>query len=63
MENNPSIYQASLPRGIICGASISSALASSLGEHGGEDTDEAGPGLVDEDSAGDASEAAKGEEQ
>ena len=45
------------------GASISSALVSSLGEHGGEDTDEADPDLVDEDSAGDASEAAKGEEQ
>ena len=44
-------------------ASISSALASSLGEHGGEDADEADPGLVDEDSAGDASEAAKGDEQ
>ena len=44
-------------------ASISSALASSLGERGGEDTDEADPGLVDEDSAGDASEAAKGDEQ
>ena len=45
------------------GASISSALASTLGERGGEGTDEADPGLVDEDSAGDASEAAKGEEQ
>ena len=44
-------------------ASISSALASTLGERGGEGTDEADPGLVDEDSAGDASEAAKGEEQ
>ena len=44
-------------------ASISSALASSLGEHGGENADEADPGLVDEDSAGDASEAAKGEQQ
>ncbi len=45
------------------GASISSALASSLGERGGEDADEADPGLVDEDGAGDASEAAKGEQQ
>ena len=44
-------------------ASISSALASSLGEHGGGNADEADPGLVDEDSAGDASEAAKGEQQ
>ena len=44
-------------------ASISSALASSLGEHGGEGTDEADPGLGEEDSAGDASEAAKGEQQ
>jgi len=44
-------------------ASISSALASSLGERGGENADEADPGLVDEDSAGDASEAAKGDEQ
>lgn len=44
-------------------ASISSALASSLGERGGEGTDEADPGLGDEDSAGDASEAAKGEQQ
>lgn len=45
------------------GASISSALASSLGERGGEDTDEADPGLGDEDPEGDASEAAKGDEQ
>ena len=45
------------------GASISSALASTLGERGGEDADEAGPGLVDEDGAGEASEAAKGEQQ
>ena len=44
-------------------ASISSALASSLGERGGEDTDEADPGLGDEDPEGDASEAAKGDEQ
>ncbi len=44
-------------------ASISSALASSLGEHGGEDMDEADPGLGEEDSAGDASEAAEGEQQ
>ena len=44
-------------------ASISSALASSLGERGGEGTDEADPGLGEEDSAGDASEAAKGEQQ
>ena len=44
-------------------ASISSALASSLGEHGGEDTDEADPGLVDADATGDASEPAKGEQQ
>ena len=44
------------------GASISSALASSLGEHGGEDTDEADPGLGDEDPEGDAPEAAKGEQ-
>ena len=42
------------------GASISSALASSLGERGGEDTDEADPGLGDEDPEGDAPEAAKG---
>ena len=45
------------------GASISSALASTLGERGGEDTDEADPDLVDEEATGDASEAAKGEEQ
>ena len=45
------------------GASISSALASSLGERGGEDTDEAAPDLVDEAAAGDASETAKGEQQ
>ena len=45
------------------GASISSALASSLGERGGEDTDEADPGLGDEDPEGDAPEAAKGEQQ
>lgn len=45
------------------GASISSALASSRGERGGEDTDEADPGLGDEDPEGDASEAAKGDEQ
>ena len=45
------------------GASISSVLASSLGERGGEDTDEADPGLVDEAVAGDASETAKGEQQ
>lgn len=45
------------------GASISSALASSLGERGGEDTDEADPGLVDEGPEGDAPEAAKGEQQ
>ena len=45
------------------GASISSALASSLGERGGEDTDEADPGLVEEDGAGEASETAKGEQQ
>ena len=45
------------------GASISSALASSLGERGGEDTDEADPDLVDEAVAGDVSETAKGEEQ
>jgi len=45
------------------GASISSALASSLGERGGEGMDEADPGLGEEDSAGDASEAAKGEQQ
>lgn len=45
------------------GASISSALASSLGERSGKDTDEADPGLVDEDPEGDASEAAKGEQQ
>lgn len=44
------------------GASISSALASSRGEHGGEDTDEADPGLGDEDPEGDAPEAAKGEQ-
>ena len=44
-------------------ASISSALASSLGERGGEDTDEADPGLGDEDPEGDAPEAAKGEQQ
>lgn len=47
----------------VVSASISSALASSLGERGGEGTDEADPGLGDEDSAGDASEAAKGEQQ
>jgi len=41
------------------GASISSALGSSLGERGGEDTDEADPGLGDEDPEGDASEAGK----
>ena len=45
------------------GASISSALASSLGDRGGEDTDEADPDLVDEAAAGDASETAKGEQQ
>ena len=45
------------------GASISSALASTLGERGGEDTVEADPGLVDEDAAGDASETAKGDNQ
>ena len=45
------------------GASISSALASSLGERGGEDTDEADPGFGDEDPEGDAPEAAKGEQQ
>ena len=45
------------------GASISSALASSLGERGGEDTDEADPCLGDEDPEGDAPEAAKGEQQ
>lgn len=45
------------------GASISSALASSRGERGGEDTDEADPGLGDEDPEGDASEAGKGEQQ
>lgn len=45
------------------GASISSALASSLGERGGEDTDEADPGHGDEDPEGDAPEAAKGEQQ
>ena len=45
------------------GASISSALASSLGERGGKDTDEADPGLGDEDPEGDAPEAAKGEQQ
>ena len=45
------------------GASISSALASSLGDRGGEDTDEADPGLVDADATGDASEPAKGEQQ
>ena len=44
-------------------ASISSALASSLGERGGEDTDEADPGLGDEDPEGAAPEAAKGEQQ
>ena len=44
------------------GASISSALASSLGERGGEDTDEADPGLVEEDPEGDAPETTKGEE-
>ena len=45
------------------GASISSALASTLGEREGKGTDEADPGLVDEDGAGEASEAAKGEQQ
>ena len=45
------------------GVSISSALASSRGERGGEDTDEADPGLGDEDPEGDAPEAAKGEQQ
>lgn len=45
------------------GASISSALASSRGERGGEDTDEADPGLGDEDPEDDASEAGKGEQQ
>ena len=45
------------------GASISSALASTLGERGGEETDEADPDLVDEEATGDASEAAKGEQQ
>ena len=45
------------------GASISSALASTLGERGGEGTDEADPDLVDEAAAGDASETAKGEQQ
>ena len=44
------------------GASISSALASSRGERGGENTDEADPGLGDEDPEGDASEAGKGEQ-
>ena len=44
------------------GASISSVLASSRGERGGEDTDEADPGLGDEDPEGDASEAGKGEQ-
>ena len=44
------------------GASISSARASSRGERGGEDTDEADPGLGDEDPEGDASEAGKGEQ-
>ena len=44
-------------------ASISSALASSLGERGGEETDEADPGLVDADAADEAPEAAKGEQQ
>ena len=44
-------------------ASISSALASSLGEHGGEETDEADPGLVDKGAADEAPEAAKGEQQ
>ena len=45
------------------GASISSALASSIRERGGEETDEADPGLGDENPEGDASEAAKGEQQ
>ena len=45
------------------GASISSALASTLGERGGEGMDKVDPGLVDEDSPGDASETAKGEQQ
>ena len=45
------------------GASISSALASTLGEREGEGTDEADPGLGDEDREGDAPEAAKGEQQ
>ena len=45
------------------GASISSALASSLREHAGEDADEADPDLVNEDTAGDASEPTKGEQQ
>lgn len=45
------------------GASISSALVSSLGERSGKDTDEADPGLVDEDPEGDASEATKGDQQ
>ena len=45
------------------GASISSALASTLGERGGEETDEADPDLVDEEATGDASEAAKGDQQ
>ena len=44
-------------------ASISSALASSIRERGGEETDEADPGLGDEDPEGDAPEAAKGEQQ
>ena len=48
---------------VAVGASISSALASSLGEHGGEDTDEADPGLVDKGAADEAPEAAKGEQQ
>ena len=45
------------------GASISSALTSSLREHAGEDADEVGPDLGDEDTAGDASEPTKGEQQ
>ena len=45
------------------GASISSALASSLGERVGKDTDEADPGLGDEAPEGDAPGAAKGEQQ
>ena len=69
------VVRAVLPRGVqgaqwrlalgagAVGASISSALATALGERGGEETDEADPDLVDEEAAGDASEAAKGEQQ